>query len=94
VCRSIAKTIHDTYAQHQHIVGVVATVTSLNVVSFVAAGATADVHYSISAGRVIDANGKQVNTSITDPDEHAAMFILGTSGQWVVEQNTLLNATR
>jgi hypothetical protein len=91
-CRSLVKLIESTYAQHQRIVGVVANLTSLQVVSFVAAGATADMHYSISAGRILDVSGNQVNTSVDNPDEHSAMFVLGTGGQWIVEQNTLLNA--
>jgi hypothetical protein len=93
-CRALVKVIKDTYALHQRIVGVTSKVTSLQVVSFIAEGATADLHYSISAGRIVDANGIQVNTSITNPDEHSAMFIFNAGGDWTVEQNTLLNATK
>jgi hypothetical protein len=92
-CRSLVKLITATYAQHQRIVGVVASLTSIQVVSFVPAGATADVHYSISAGRILDVSGNQVNTSVNNPDEHSAMFVLGAGSQWIVEQNTLLNAS-
>jgi len=91
-CRSVVKTVHDTYAKQQRFVGVIAALTSIQVVSFIAAGATADVHYTISAGRIVDVSGTQINTTVLDPDEHSAMFVLGVSGHWIVEQNTLLNA--
>jgi Family of unknown function (DUF6318) len=90
-CRSLVNTIKATYAQKQRIVGVSTIVKSLQVVSFIAGGATADMHYSISAGQIVDSDGHQVNTSISDPDEHSAMFIVRTRGTWIVQQNTLLN---
>jgi hypothetical protein len=89
-CRSIVKTINDTYALHQRIVGVVATVTSLHVVSFIASGATADIHFTISAGQVLDASGTEVNTALAAPAAHSAMFIMRVGQGWIVEQNTLL----
>jgi hypothetical protein len=92
-CRSLVNTIKATYAQHQRIVGVNAVVKSLQVVSFIAGGATADLHYAISAGRILDSNGAQVNSSIRDPDEHSAMFIVQARGAWIVQQNTLLNGS-
>jgi hypothetical protein len=91
-CRSISKTIKDTYGLHQRIVDVTVSVKSMRVVSFVTNGASADVHFSISAGRVLDENGTQVNTSVADPNEHSAMFIVNVLGSWIVEQNTRLNA--
>jgi hypothetical protein len=90
-CRSLVNTIKSTYAQRQRIVGVSAVVKSLEVVSFIAGGATADLHYAITAGRILDSNGAQVNTSVSDPDEHSAMFIVKARGTWTVQQNTLLN---
>jgi hypothetical protein len=90
-CRSLINTIKTTYANKQRIVGVTASVKSLSVVSFIPAGATADTHYQISAGQVVDANGHQVNTSVEDPDEHSAMFITSEHGSWIIQQNTLLN---
>jgi hypothetical protein len=90
-CRSIALTIKQTYAQGQHIVGVSTTVTSISVVSFVTGGANADVHYTISAGRILDAAGKQVNTSVAQPDGHNLMFIVDVHGSWLVTQSTLLH---
>ncbi|HTC68880.1 MAG TPA: hypothetical protein VK662_04870 [Acidothermaceae bacterium] len=91
VCRSIAKMISDIYGSHEHITGVTATVGSLNVVSFVDAGASADVHYAISAGLILDPDGKQVNVSPAVVDAHIAMFVLKVRGGWLVTQNTRLN---
>ncbi|HEY0869262.1 MAG TPA: hypothetical protein VGD55_02595 [Acidothermaceae bacterium] len=91
VCRSIARTIQDMNAEHEHYSGVVATITSLQVVSFIAAGATADIYFSVSAGKVLDAAGKQVDTSLAAPAAHSAMFILRVGPHWIVEQNTRLD---
>jgi hypothetical protein len=93
-CRSVVKTIQDAYSKHERIVGVVSTVTKLDVVSFFATGATANVHYTISAGRVLDANGNQVNTSVADLDQNSAMFVINVGGKWIVQQNTSLNRTK
>jgi hypothetical protein len=90
-CRSIALTIKQTFAQGQHIVGVATTVTSISVGSFVAGGANADVHYTISAGRIVDASGRQVNTSVAQPNGHNLMFIVDVHGSWLVTQSTLLH---
>jgi len=91
-CRSLVNSIKQIHAKKQHFVGVVATLKSLQVVSFIDVGATADMHYAFSGGRVVDASGAQVDTSVADSDQHSAMFIMLTGGQWIVEQNTLLNA--
>jgi Family of unknown function (DUF6318) len=91
-CRSLANTIKQTTAKKQRFVGVVAKLTSLHVVSFIAAGATADVYYTISAGRILDVDGSQVNTTLADTDQHSAMFVMRTDSRWIVQQNTLLNA--
>jgi Family of unknown function (DUF6318) len=91
-CRSLVNTITNTYAKKQRFVGVVAKLTSLEVVSFIAAGATADMYYTISAGRIVDVAGTQINTTLADTDQHSAMFVMLTDGRWIVEQNTLLNA--
>ena len=93
-CRSVVNTIKNTYAQHQRIVGVVSTVTKLEVVSFFSTGATANVHYTISAGRVLDANGTQVNSSVADLDQNSAMFVIKVGGKWIVQQNTSLNRAK
>jgi hypothetical protein len=93
-CRSIAKTIQDTYNKHQHIVGVALKITSLQVVSFIATGATADVYFSISAGQVFDASGAQVNTALATPAAHSALFIMRVGRGWIVQQNTLLDAPK
>ena len=90
-CRSLVNTIKQIDAKKQHFVGVVAKLTSVQVVSFIATGATADMHYTFSAGRVLDSSGNAVDISVADPDEHSAMFVMLTGGRWVVEQNTLLN---
>jgi hypothetical protein len=89
-CRSIAKTIQQTYAQHQRFVGAVTTVKSIDVVSFVALGASADVHYTISPGQILDAHGNQINTSLAQPNGRSLMFVISTNGHWLVLQNTLL----
>ena len=49
------------------------------------------MHYTFSAGRVFDSAGAQVDTSVADPDQHSAMFIMLAGGRWIVEQNTLLD---
>jgi hypothetical protein len=90
-CRSLVNTIKQITAKNQRFVGVVLSLTSINVVSFVPAGASADMHYSISAGRVLDASGAQVDTSDPTPNGHAALFVLSVDGRWIVEQNTLLD---
>lgn len=84
-------TIKATYAEHQRFVGEVMTLKSINVVSYIASGASADILYSISAGRVLDATGAQVNTADPFPNGHSALFIVDVNGKWLVEQNTLLD---
>jgi Family of unknown function (DUF6318) len=91
VCRSIAKMITDIYAKHQHLVGVASSVKTLNVVSFVLGGANADVHYAISAGQILSADGLEVSASPAVLDAHVVMFVISVRGQWLVTQNTRLN---
>ncbi|HEY8728364.1 MAG TPA: DUF6318 family protein [Acidothermaceae bacterium] len=91
-CRSIVQTIQQTYAQHERFQGVVATLQSQNVVTFLPSGATVDLHFSITAGVVVDADGKQVNTSIGAPAAHSAMFIAREANGWRVQQNTILSS--
>jgi hypothetical protein len=91
VCRSIAKTLDGIYGQQQRVQGVAATVQSINVVSYISDGASADVHYSISAGKIVDSSGAKVNDSPAQIDAHVLMFILRVGNAWVVEQNTRLN---
>jgi hypothetical protein len=82
--------ITDIYSTHEHITGVAATVSSLSVVSFVDVGASADVHYAISAGLILDRDGKQINVSPAVVDAHIAMFVIKVRGGWLVSQNTRL----
>lgn len=89
-CRSLVKTISQTYANHERFVDASFTVRSIDVVSFVGAGATAEVHYSLSAGRVLNAAGVQVDTAKPFPNGHSVLFVLKVGDHWVVEQNTLL----
>ena len=91
-CRNLVKMIADTYGQRQHIVGVSATMTKLTIVTLLPSGATLDLRYTISGGRILDAAGNQINTSIANPDEHSAMVIINAGGHWTVQQNTLLNS--
>jgi hypothetical protein len=91
VCRSIAKMISDIYGADEHITGVATTVGSMSVVSFVDAGASADVHYAISAGLILDRAGKQINVSPAVADAHIAMFVIKVRGGWLVTQNTRLS---
>jgi len=92
-CQSLIRTVNDTYAKGQRFQGVIFTLRSISVVSFVAAGATADIRYSISAGQVLDSAGHQVNTADPFPNGHSALFVLRVGGKWIVEQNTLLDAS-
>lgn len=91
-CRNLVKMIADTYGQHEHIVGVSATMTKLTIATLLPSGATLDLRYAISGGHILDVAGKQINTSVANPDEHSAMVIINAGGQWTVQQNTLLNS--
>jgi hypothetical protein len=91
VCRSIAKTLDGIYGKQQRVQGVAATVQSINVVSYISDGASADVRYSISAGKIVDSSGVKISDSPAQPNAHVLMFILRVGNEWLVEQNTRLN---
>ena len=91
VCRSIAKTLDGIYGKQQRVQGVAATVQSINVVSYISDGASADVRYSISAGKIVDSSGVKITDSPAQPNAHVLMFILRVGNEWLVEQNTRLN---
>jgi len=90
-CRSLVNTITQTYAKRERFVDASFAVKSINVESFAGAGANAEVRYSLSAGRVLNAAGTQVDTSQPFPNGHSLLFILKVGDHWIVEQNTLLS---
>jgi hypothetical protein len=91
-CRSLVNTIKQMSASGERYDGVVFTLKSIDV-SFLAAGASGEIKYSISAGRVLDAAGKDVHASSPTPDGDADLFITSANGRWVVQQSYLLGAS-
>ena len=90
-CRKAVTTIAGIYAKHQRVVGVVNTVRSIHVASFLNDSGTVEVFYSISAGQIVDSNGHQVSATRPEPNGHSFMFIGLVSDKWLVLKNTLLD---
>ena len=91
-CRKLINTINQHTAKGERYEGVSFTLKSIDV-SFLAAGASGEIKYSVSAGRVLDAAGKQVATTTPTPDGDNDLFIINADGRWIVQQSTLLGAT-
>jgi hypothetical protein len=90
-CRQLVNTINQMAAQGQRYDGVVFTVKSIDV-TYLAAGASGDVKFSISAGRVVDAAGNEVRGSLPTPNQENDLFMVTSNGRWTVEQSYLLGA--
>jgi hypothetical protein len=90
-CRKLVNTIKQMSVAGEHYRGVVFTAKSIDV-GLLAAGASGDVKYSISAGSVVDATGKEVNTTTSTPDAETDLFIVSADGGWIVQQSILLGA--
>lgn len=78
-------------AQGQRYDGVVFTIKSIDV-TYLAAGASGDVKYSISAGRVLDVAGNEVRASSPTPNQENDLFMVNSKGRWTVAQSYLLGA--
>jgi hypothetical protein len=90
-CRSLVNQIKQMSAKGERYDGVVFTIKSIDV-TYLAAGASGDVKYTISAGRVLDATGTEVRESPPAPDEENDLFIISSNGHWIVQQSYLLGA--
>jgi hypothetical protein len=91
-CRKLVNTIKQIAAKGEHFDGVSFTLKSTDV-TFHAAGASGEIRYTVSPGRVLDAAGKQVNTTRPTPDGDNDLFIINANGRWIVQQSTLLGAS-
>jgi hypothetical protein len=90
-CRQLVNTIKQHAAKGERYDGVSFTLKSIDV-SVLAAGASGEIDYSISPGRVLDAAGKEVNTVTSTPDGRADIFVISANGRWMVQQSYLLGA--
>jgi hypothetical protein len=89
-CRSLVNTIKQRAAKDQRFDGVAFTLKSIDAVNFLAAGASVEISYSISAGHIVDRGGNQVETEDATPDGLAEVFVSNINGRWIVYQNVLL----
>jgi hypothetical protein len=90
-CRQLVNTIKQMSARGEHYDGVALTLKSVDV-AVLAAGASGDVKYSFSAGTIVDATGKEIDTSGAEPDGETDLFIISANGRWIVQQSILLGA--
>ena len=90
-CRVLVNTIKQMSAQGQRYDGVTFTIKSIDV-TYLAAGASGDVKFSISAGRVVDAAGNEVRGSSPTPNQENDLFMVDSNGRWIVQQSYLLGA--
>jgi hypothetical protein len=90
-CRRLVNSIKQMSSTGEHYDGVVFTAKSIDV-ELLAAGASGDVKYSISAGSVVDATGKEINATTSTPDGETDLFIISAGGGWIVQQSILLGA--
>lgn len=88
-CRQLVDTIKQHAAKGERYDGVTFTLKSLDV-KVLAAGASGEVKYSISAGRIVDASGKELNASTATPNGDADLFIISADGHWIVQQSYLI----
>ena len=92
-CRQLVNTIKAHSAKGERYDGVAFTLKSIDV-TFLAAGASGEVKYSISAGRIVDAAGKEVSSLSATPDGDADLFVNSPNGRWIVQQSYLVGASR
>ncbi len=91
-CRKLINSINQHTAKGERYDGAKFTLKSIDV-NFLAAGASGEIKYTVSAGRIVDATGKQVTTTPPTPDGDNDLFIINADGRWIVQQSTLLGAT-
>ena len=91
-CRQLVNTIKAHTAKGERYDGVAFTLKSTDVTSL-AAGASGEVKYSISGGRVVDAAGKEVSSLSPTLDGDADLFIITANGRLMVQQSYLVGAS-
>lgn len=89
-CRTLVDTIKQRSSKDERYDGVVFTLKSIDAIHFLAAGASAEISYSVSAGRIVDRAGKQIAAQDPTPDGHSEVFVNSVNGHWIVYQNVLL----
>lgn len=90
-CRKLVNTIKQHSAKGERYDGVAFTLTSIDV-TFLAAGASGEIKFSASGGRVLDAAGEAVETSDAVSDGDDNLLIINAGGRWIVQQSYLLGA--
>jgi hypothetical protein len=88
-CRQLVNTIKQMSITGEHYDNVAFTLKSIDV-GLLAAGGSGDVKYSISAGRVVDATGKEIRTTSPTLDGETDLLIVSSDGRWIVQQSILL----
>jgi hypothetical protein len=91
-CRVLVNRIKKMTANGQRFDGIAFTLKSVDV-TYLAAGASGNVKYSVSAGRVLDVADKDLGPLSPIPDVDNDLFIISRNGSWIVQQSTLLGAT-
>jgi hypothetical protein len=91
-CRVLVNRIKKMTTDGQRFDGIAFTLKSIDV-TYLAAGASGNVKYSVSAGRVLDVAGKDLGALSPVPDVDNDLFIISSDGNWMVQQSTLLGAT-
>jgi hypothetical protein len=90
-CRVLINRIKNMTANGQRFDGIAFTLKSIDV-TYLAAGASGNVKYSVSAGHILDVAGKDLDALSPEPDVDNDLFIVNTNGGWIVQQSTLLGA--
>jgi hypothetical protein len=90
-CRKLVNIIKQHSAKGERYDGAVFTLKSIDV-TFLAAGASGEIKFSQSAGRILDAAGKAVDTWDATSDGDNDLLIVNTNGRWIVQQSYLLGA--
>src|SRR5665213_1653895 len=88
-CRNLVNKIKQHSAKGERYDGVAFTLKSIDV-TYLAAGATGEIKFSVSAGRILDAAGTAVDTSDAASDGDNDLLIINASGHWIVQQSYLL----
>ena len=91
-CRVLVNRIKKMTADGQRFDGIAFTLKSVDV-TYLSAGASGNVRYSVSAGRVLDVAGTDLGPLSAIPDVDNDLFIISRDGNWMVQQSTLLGAT-
>jgi hypothetical protein len=91
-CRKLVNTIKAHSAKGERYDGVAFTLKSIDV-TFLAAGASGEIKFSVSAGRILDATGTAVDMWDAASDGDNDLIIINTNGRWIVQQSYLLGAS-